>query len=183
MVYTVSVVVFAPNFPAGTPAEERIQELARSIQRCKDEEPFRKALDNEIGKQILSVATSKMEQLKKTMKTSASLADTWKKLKGADSSASLADTWKKLEEVEALVHTTGEAAAREVIVEEDLKNLRGVIVTDFLEVFFPPSSGEMGPSMLAWADGKFKEEAMQEVIANCSEVAACKSLLALHVAT
>ena len=81
MVYTVSVVVFAPNFPAGTPAEERIQELARSIQRCKDEEPFRKALDNEIGKQILSVATSKMEQLKKTMKTSASLADTWKKLK------------------------------------------------------------------------------------------------------
>ena len=147
MVYSLSVIVFAPNFPAGTPAQERAEELTRSIQRCKEEEPFRKALDNEIGKQILTVATSKLEQLKKTMKSSASLADVWKKVK-SDNAASL-------EEVEALVQTTGEAAAREVIVEEDVKMLLDVIVADFLLHFFPPSTGEMGPSMLAWAAGEF----------------------------
>ena len=70
VVCCLSLIVFAPNFAAGTPAQERSEELTRSIQKCKDDEPFRKVLDNEVGQQILTVVTSKLEQLKKTMKTS-----------------------------------------------------------------------------------------------------------------
>ena len=188
VVYGMSVIVFAPNFPANTTAEERGQELKKAIHRCKDDGPFHKALDSDVGRQIVAVATSKMEQLEKTMKTSASLADLWNKVKSGDSSSSLL-------EVEALVQTTDERTAREVIMPEDLEQLRAVIVAEFLQHFFPPETDGLddkafGEAMWSWAGGdvdapggKFQVETMETVIFNCSQVAACKSMLALYEIT
>ena len=95
VVYGMSMIVFAPNFPAGTTAEERCRELKKAIQRSQGDEACFKALTNEVGKQIVAVATAKMEQLQKTMKVSASLSDLWKKVKGGLSAF--------LSEVDALV--------------------------------------------------------------------------------